>query len=121
MAGAHAGLRVKILRRASSNISWRGGASSSNGSDSARVRQPDEREEEANATAAGDLDGLWQHADQPLPHANKRQEDEDEAFNEDGSKGLAVGESASAVEADYLIGEVGVETHARTAKVSMRT
>jgi hypothetical protein len=121
VTGAHARVTIKVLRRASGNVGGRGDSSTGDGANAGGIRQADEREKEANAAAACDLDGLWQHADQPLPHSNEGQENEDEAFNEDGSKRLAISEPAGAVEADHLVSEVGIEAHAGTAKVSLCT
>jgi hypothetical protein len=48
-----------------------------------------------------------------LTHADQRQEDEDESFNENGSESQAVRDGPTAVKADDLICKVSVQAHSR--------
>jgi hypothetical protein len=82
-----------------------------------RITHPDFRQEHANADSACNFDTRWDDFDEPLTHADQREEDEDEAFDEDGCECKAVAYASCAVVADDLVGEVGVEAHAGTRRV----
>lgn len=91
--------------------------STSNGTNTNRVRQADDREEHADTDARGDLDGSRDGLHQPLSHAEEGQEQKDQAFDKDGSEGQRVRDVTGSMPADDLVGEVGVDAHARTVEI----
>lgn len=80
--------------------------------DTFRVREADERQEQADAHGCSELDGLGNGARQPLTHTEQGESEEDPALNEDGCESNLVGNGAGAVIAYHCVGEVGIETHA---------
>jgi hypothetical protein len=67
-------------------------AAARDGTDARRVRESNFGEEKANAHSSGRLDGGGNEPDEPLAHTREGQEHEDDAFEEDGSQGSAVGD-----------------------------
>lgn len=53
-----------------------------------------------------------------MTHPSQGQKDEDPAFDEDRRQRKPIGDKSGAVDADDLVGEVGVQSHARAAVAS---
>ena len=107
-----ASVRVKVLSRAASKLK-RGGLRASDGTDTSRVGQTDQSEEETDTGTASDLDGGRNDASKPLTDTEKRKSDEDEAFDEHCHHGDAVVDRSTSMETNNLVGKVGVQTHGR--------
>jgi hypothetical protein len=90
--------------------------STSNGTDSSRVREANFSEEESDTNTRGSLDSGGDQLDEPLTHACEGKKDEDETFDEDSSEGETVRDGATSIVSDDLECEVGVEAHAGTVK-----
>ena len=106
---------IQILRRASRDISWCN-RTSSDQSDT-RIAHAYFGKKHANADTACNFDACWDDFDQPLTHADQREEDEDEAFDKDCGECEAIADGSGAMEANDLICEVGVQTHPGTGTV----
>ena len=103
---------IQILRWTTRDISWCNRTSTDKSN--TRIAHAYLGEEHANADTACDFDTCWDYFDQPLTHADQREEDENEAFDEDGGECESVGDVSSTMEADDLICEISIEAHART-------
>ena len=79
---------LHFLRTASKRK--RSSRSTSNRTDSCRVRKTDFSKEEADTDTSGSLDSGGDQLDEPLAHASQSEKDEDETFDKDGSEGETV-------------------------------
>ena len=82
--------------------------------DTLAVGQTDECQEETDAGAGRKLDGARDGPSEPLAKTENGQAEEDEALGKDGGHSDLVRYGSGAVEADNLVGEVGVEAHTST-------
>ena len=107
----HARHLINHLDRTATQSQRRSCPTTSDGTDTRRVRETNLREKETNTNTGSSLDSSGYKLDEPLPHAREGEKDKDETFNKDGGEGETVGDGAATVVTDNLEGEVSVETH----------
>ncbi len=110
MARTRPGCRIQILGRTPCNISRRNRIARYQ--TNPRITHPNHGQKHAYTYSTRYLHTRRDDFDEPLPHPYQREEDEDEAFDEDGSECEPVGDGSSSVISNDLVCEVGVEAHA---------
>lgn len=111
MACATSRSRIQILGCTTCNIC--GCDRASRDEPDARVTHPNLSQEHPDTDPRSNLHGCRDYFNEPLPHADQGQKEEDETFDEDGCERQSVSYRPCAMVADNLVSEVGVEAHAR--------
>lgn len=89
----------QIARRAAGKLKRRVGGTG-NDAKTLAVGETNERQEEANAHASRQLDGMGDSAGKPLSHTKDGKAQEDEALDEDGSQGDSIRDWTGSVKAN---------------------
>jgi hypothetical protein len=109
VADAGAGIWVEVLRRTATEFERSGFGSCDCAQ--ASVRQADQSEKKTDTRTAGHFDRGWDDTGEPSADAEDGKSNEDETFHKDSGHGDAVVDGTCSMEADHLVGEIGVQTH----------
>lgn len=106
---------INLLARNAASQLEGGGSGANNQTDTLAVGETDEGEEETDTDTGGEFDGAGDGASEPLTQTEQGEAEEDEALDEDGSKGDLVRDGTGSVVTDDGVGKVGVQAHTGSA------